>query len=150
MVVNSDDGFQVSVGPSSNPTQQILAKYDAGRGAADTQFYFLVEKAGVYPFRLLWFEGDGGASVEWFTVNADGSRALVGGTQQGSIPAYRSRATVGVTAVVRQTDGKVAITYSGTLKSSTVVTGPYTAVAGAASPFLVTPAASAKQFYLAE
>ena len=91
MVVNSDDGFQVSTGNADNPTYQVLGTFDAGRGAADTAFYFNVEEAGVYLFRLLWFEGGGGASVEWFTVNEDGSRALVGGEQTGALTAYRTR-----------------------------------------------------------
>lgn len=91
MVVNSDDGFQVSTGPTNNLTQMVLGKWDSGRGAADSEFYFEAAQAGVYPFRLLWFEGTGGASVEWFTVNSDGSRALIGGTQPGALKAFRVR-----------------------------------------------------------
>lgn len=94
MVVNSDDGFQLSVGTTNDPNNLVLGKWDSTRGAADSQFYFQAEQAGVYLFRLLWFEGTGGASVEWFTVNADGTRALVGGTQPGALKAFRAR-TVG-------------------------------------------------------
>ena len=91
MVGNSDDGFQVSMGNADNPTYLVLGLFDGGRGSADTVFFFAVEEAGVYLFRLLWFEGGGGANVEWFTVNPDGSRALVNGTQTGSISAFRTR-----------------------------------------------------------
>ncbi len=91
MAVNSDDGFQVSAGTTNSPTQVILGKYDGGRGTADSEFYFKIDKAGVYFFRLLYFEGGSGASVEWFTVNKDGSRALVGGSQTGAVKAYRTR-----------------------------------------------------------
>lgn len=91
MVVNSDDGFQVSVGNAANPTFQILGKFDAGRGQADTSFFFRVENPGVYLFRLLYFEGGGDARVEWFTVNANGTRALVNGTQTGALKAFRTR-----------------------------------------------------------
>ncbi len=91
MVVNSDDGFQVTTGTADHPTYLVLGAFDSGRGEADTAFYFNVEEAGVYFFRLLWFEGGGGASVEWFTVNEDGSRALVNGEQTGSIPSFRTR-----------------------------------------------------------
>jgi hypothetical protein len=91
MVVNSDDGFQVTMGNRANPKYLALGEFDDGRGSADTLFYFGVDTAGVYLFRLLWFEGTGGANVEWFTVNADGSRALVNGRQTGSIAAYRTR-----------------------------------------------------------
>lgn len=91
MVVRSDDGFQVSVGNLTNPTFQVLGNFDAGRGDGPTEFYFQVTKAGVYLFRLLWFEGTGGASVEWFTINPNGTSALVGGNQPGSLKAFRVR-----------------------------------------------------------
>jgi hypothetical protein len=61
----------------------VLGEFDGGRGAEDTVFWFTVEQAGVYFFRLLWFEGTGDASVEWFTLNEDGSAALVGGSNPG-------------------------------------------------------------------
>lgn len=130
MVVNSDDGFQVSMGNADNPRYLVLGLFDAGRGAADTVFNFVVDRAGVYLFRLLWFEGGGGANVEWFTVNADGSRALVNGTQTGSISAFRTRtvpepelpsgeeATFNLPTLA---DGQITLSWegSGTLQEST-------------------------------
>ena len=91
MVVNSDDGFEVSAGKLDDRKLVILGEFDGGRGSADTEFLFKVDQAGVYLFRLLWFEGDGGANVEWFTVGANGARALVNGTQAGSLKSYRTR-----------------------------------------------------------
>lgn len=91
MVVSSDDGFQVSAGNTTNPYFITLGAFDGGRGDSATEFYFQATKAGVYLFRLLWFEGGGGASVEWFTVNPNGTRALVGGSQAGALKAYRKR-----------------------------------------------------------
>ena len=91
MVVRSDDGFQVSVGNLSNPLFQVLGGYDGGRGDAPTEFYFQATKAGVYLFRLMWYEGGGGASVEWYTVQSNGTAALVGGQQPGALKAYRKR-----------------------------------------------------------
>ncbi len=91
MVVRSDDGFQVSVGNLTNPTFQVLGAFDGGRGDAPTEFYFQASQAGVYLFRLIWFEGGGGASVEWYTVNASGAAALVGGPQTGALRAFRTR-----------------------------------------------------------
>ena len=46
-------------------------------------------------------------------------------------------------------DGSVVIEYSGTLKSADSVTGPYSAVAGASSPYSVSPTKAA-EFYIAE
>ena len=156
MVVNSDDGFQLWAGTTNNPTQITVGKLDGTRGAADTEFSLQVPQPGVYFFRLVWFEGDGGASVEWFTVGADGSKALVGGTQPGAIKAYRVRTvaepsgggTGGISAFALA-GGQLQLTFTGTLKSAATVNGPFTAVANATSPFSVTPAGTA-QFYIAE
>jgi hypothetical protein len=156
MVVNSDDGFQVSVGNATNTTFQVLGKFDGGRGSADSVFYFRAEKAGVYLFRTLWFEGGGGANVEWFTVLANGTRALVGGTQPGALKAFRTRTvaepalpSAGAVSRIGLAGGKVTIEYTGTLKSAATVTGPYAPVANASSPYSVDPNGT-QQFFLAE
>jgi hypothetical protein len=77
--VNSDDGFRVTVG--RNPRDVLgdqLGIFDGGRGASDTLFDFVVPVAGVYPFRLLWWEGGGAANVEFFAVNIDtGEKVLL-------------------------------------------------------------------------
>ena len=67
MTVNSDDGFRVTTG--LNPDDQLgaigLGEYDGGRGSADTNFQFTVSAAGAYGFRLIYFQGGGGANVRW-------------------------------------------------------------------------------------
>jgi len=78
MGVNSDDGFRVTVGPNARDVfVMTLGSFNGGRGAADTLFDFMVEADGFYPMRLLWFEGSGGANVEWFTVNDIGEKVLL-------------------------------------------------------------------------
>ncbi|MBM3851000.1 MAG: hypothetical protein FJ396_12590 [Verrucomicrobia bacterium] len=151
MVVNSDDGFQVSVGTTNNPKAQILGQFDGGRGSSDTRFYFEAPKAGVYLFRLLWMEGGGGANVEWFTVNADGTRALVNGTQAGALRSFRRRTVsepgggtttpLVFTGIVRNANGSLTLTWTGggTLQSSPSINGPWTDVTGATSPLTLTP-----------
>jgi len=72
MGVNSDDGFTLLVGPNSRDVFAIaLGAFDdpAGRAAADTTFDVFVGQDGFYPFRLLYSQGTGGASLEWFTVD---------------------------------------------------------------------------------
>ncbi|HIG26644.1 MAG TPA: discoidin domain-containing protein [Verrucomicrobiales bacterium] len=102
MVVNSDDGFRVTLATdetTADGTIESLTSVDAlelgvhsgGRGSADTSFLFTVNEPGVYPLRLIWYEGGGGANIEWFTVNSDGSRALINGQQPGALKAYRTR-----------------------------------------------------------
>jgi hypothetical protein len=88
--VNSDDGFQVTSGPSVKDLFGItLGQFDGGRGAADTLFNVLVKEDGFYPVRLLYFEGTGGASVEFFSV-VDGVKIPINATDPQAIKAYRS------------------------------------------------------------
>ena len=93
MAVNSDDGFTVS--SSLNPRDALAAQlglFNGGRGAADTFFDFAVEEAGIYPFTLYWWEGGGGANVEWFTVDLiTGEQILVNDTSNSNaVKAYRT------------------------------------------------------------
>ncbi len=70
MGVNSDDGFVVYSGVDTQDLLRVsLGRFDGGRGSADTLFQFDVSQAGVYPFRLLYYQGDGGANLEWFLVD---------------------------------------------------------------------------------
>src|SRR5206468_10003953 len=72
MGINSDDGFAVTEGP--NPKDRLalnLGQFDGGRGSSDTIFSFVVPTAGIYPVRLLYYNGNGeggnGANLAWFT-----------------------------------------------------------------------------------
>lgn len=156
MVVNCDDGFQVSVGTTNTPTSLVLGAHDNSGGQKDYPFYFQASQPGVYFFRLLYFQGGGDGRVEWFTVNADGSYALVNGAQPGALKSFRNRTVPepvpsGGIESVTLADGKVVITYSGTLKSAATLGAAFQAVPGATSPFQVTPAeGGGQQFYRAE
>jgi hypothetical protein len=157
MVVNSDDGFRVTVGTTNNPVAQVLGVFDGGRGSADSVFYFNVTRPGVYFFRLVWMEGGGGANVEWFTLNNDGTRALVNGSQAGALRAFRRRTVAepggstptGRIQSITRSGGNLVITYTGTLKSASSISGPFTAVSGATSPATVTPSEGFR-FYRAD
>jgi hypothetical protein len=86
--INSDDGFRLT----SAALQ--LGVFDAGRGAADTLFSFAVTQAGYYPFRLVYFQGTGAASLEWFSVTPAGQKILINDTNTpGYIAAYRRATT---------------------------------------------------------
>ena len=75
--VNSDDGFAVTIGRSSNDLfGQELGSFNGGRGANDSIFDFVIDEPGFYPTRVVWYEGTGGASVEFFSV-VDGEKILV-------------------------------------------------------------------------
>jgi hypothetical protein len=67
--VNSDDGFVLYTGANPNDFFAIpLGRFDGGRGAANSYFMFTAPVAGLYPFRLVYYEGSGDASLEWFSV----------------------------------------------------------------------------------
>jgi hypothetical protein len=150
-VVSSDDGFALYMGNATNPSFLQVGV----RGPTDTVMFFNATKAGVYLFRLVYWENGGGAQVEWFTVNPNGTRALVNGTQTGALKTFKRRtvaepglpATTPTLGVARQ-GGNMVLTYTGTLQSADSVNGPYAAVAGATSPLTVTPAGGQK-FYRA-
>jgi hypothetical protein len=91
MVVNSDDGFRVTVGNVRDRLAEIkLGEYDGGRGASDTVFQFTVTKAGVYPFRLIYEQGGGGYSVDWYTADNNDPSIRVHLNEAGGIPSYRA------------------------------------------------------------
>ena len=83
--ISSDDGFTFSVG--ANPRdffgRTVAGQFNGGRGAdlPGTQFDVAVPTAGLYPVRILWWEGEGGANLELFTVDASGGKHLVNSTQ---------------------------------------------------------------------
>lgn len=80
--VNSDDGFTVSFGSTAldHFTRVKAGEFNGGRGASDTTFDIAVPSAGLYPVRLLWWEGGGGANLEFFSVRADGTKVLINDT----------------------------------------------------------------------
>ncbi len=76
MGVNSDDRFKVTSGFSPEDQQVLVGLQNGGGGATNFTFDVVTYEAGTYPFRLLWWEGRAGASVEWFTEK-DGERHLI-------------------------------------------------------------------------
>lgn len=84
---NSDDGFVANLGHS--PFGPVLGSFGTGRGASDTLFNIVVEQDGVYPIRIAWSEGGGGANLEFFSVLPDGTKVLVNDPENpNAIKAY--------------------------------------------------------------
>lgn len=102
LVFNSDDGFRAFGGNARDMFDaQVLGQFDAGRGAADTAYTIFVESAGFYPFRTTWFEGGGGANLEWKYVKPDGTRALINDTANGGPRAFRAATAGHQTAITK-------------------------------------------------
>jgi len=84
--VQSDDGYKVAAGVALNASTPALSFRN---DVANETFDVVVPQAGVYGFRLVWFERGGGANVEWFTADpATGKRTLI--NADGGIKAYTS------------------------------------------------------------
>jgi hypothetical protein len=87
MGVNSDDGFAVFAGENARDMfAPVLGRFDGGRGATDSIFQFRVTQAGLYPFRLVYYQGGGTAgNLEWFMMNPlTGEKILINDTANAS------------------------------------------------------------------
>jgi hypothetical protein len=87
--VTSDDGFQLRSGATlTDPNALVLG--EKATGTYDGTFDIIAEQAGVYPFRMVWFERGGGAHVELFSVNrTTGERTLINDATS-TIKAFKS------------------------------------------------------------
>lgn len=90
MGVNSDDNFQLftALNPLDHLTALELGSVTGGRGEADSLMEFYVAQPGLYGFNLGYDQIGGGASVEWFMVNPDGTKVLINDITN-SIVAYQ-------------------------------------------------------------
>ncbi len=88
--VACDDGFIVYAGPAAGNTPLTLGVRSPGGGTVPFPFDFVVEQAGVYALKLLFFEGSGGADIEWYSENPEtGDRLLL--NAEGSFRAFQTR-----------------------------------------------------------
>ncbi len=88
--VVSDDGYKISSGASLSEKDPVLAFHNGG--PANETFEFVVPQAGLYPFRMIWYERGGSAYAEWFSVDpTSGTRTLINDPATPSaIKAYTS------------------------------------------------------------
>jgi hypothetical protein len=112
--VNSDDGFEVTTGVDGRDAfATTLGSFEGGRGAADTTFSFVAPVDGLYPFRVLWYEGNGDSSVEFFSVDpTTGEKILVNDrTNPKAIKAWRqiTTATRPFVSAVGPTPGSLGV-----------------------------------------
>ncbi len=96
IIFNSDDGFRTTVAPNFNEVLDsvIVSQADVGKGASDVVATVYVPEAGYYPFRTVWFEGGGGASLEWSALRVapnPTARYLINDAPAAAINAYRTR-----------------------------------------------------------
>ena len=106
--VNSDDGFRFTIGVGTNTrdafaVQPSGAVFEGSRGSSNSEWDMQVEVDGIYPIRLIQWDGDGGANVEFYSVNPpndSGDRILINDrSNSNAVKAYRSATGNAPTAV---------------------------------------------------
>ena len=109
--VNSDDGFNASFGANfGDLLAQTVGMFNGGRGASNTDFEIFVDKPGLYPYRVAWWEGGGGANIEIYSY-VNGEKTLINDPDvEGSIKAYTIKgAVVDESTTVRATTGRAKV-----------------------------------------
>lgn len=73
----ADDGIAVKIGTPGVTDGTVLFTHDRAGGAADIPFSFVVPQAGLYPVRLLWYNGGGGGNVEFYSYNENNNKIAI-------------------------------------------------------------------------
>jgi hypothetical protein len=100
MVVDSSVGFRLYAGakPADVLGRAVVAENNDGSGPV--QFSFLVPQAGIYPFRLIWENGNGDSHLIWYNLDSLGNQVLVNDVANGGYQAYRALAAGVVVAPI--------------------------------------------------
>lgn len=148
MNISMTPGFRLHTGAGNAETELPFQFGPCGNcGGDDAPWYteLLVTKAGLYPFRLVFYSGTGGASLEWLTVSATGSRPLIGEVSANGVPAFVPLFAIppanGETVILISRSGSnVTVNWggSGTLETATDLNGIWTTITGAANPYVTT------------
>ncbi|HCQ98730.1 MAG TPA: hypothetical protein DIU48_04880, partial [Acidobacteria bacterium] len=86
--VNADDGFAATVAPDFRDKMAQLI------GQSDNEFNIYVSEAGLYPYRVFYWEADGAANIEIYSL-VNGEKVLINDSEvDGSIKAYTVKGAV--------------------------------------------------------
>ncbi len=89
--VATDDGYKLASGKAPlNASTPVLAFHNGG--PARETFEFVVTEAGLYPFRMVWYERGGAAFADWISVdlaNPDNRTLINDASAPGAIKAWR-------------------------------------------------------------
>ena len=138
MGVRSDDGFLLTAGDANNLVP--VGAFAGEREPSDTIFGFVVPQAGVYPFRLLYYQRSGGASVRWFSVTDDGRQVRINdASEPTALDAFRSigSSVSGTRLNVSRNALDLVITWNGggVLESALAIGSQWQPITNAVSPY---------------
>ena len=132
MGVNSDDGFKVTVAPGApNVFGMVLGSFNGTRGSSDTLFDFTVTADGDYPVRLLWWQGNGGANLEWFIQDlTTGNKYLINQNDAKAVKAFRTGTGRAYVKSVLPANGFTGVTTNANEKIQIILEDGSTSVVG--------------------
>ena len=152
--VYSDDGFEFTAGSTPTSTNLVLAIANYGRAATGSEFSFIVQTNGLYPMQLIYFKAQfNGGGVELYSINeTNGANVLLNDPHTaGAVPVYYLSVTPGPTLTVSLSGNQLVLKWTNSnysLQSAPVVTGPYTTISGATSPYNYTVTGKQQYFRL--
>lgn len=152
MGVVSDDGFRVQAGYVNKPADGVLLG-EVDNSTADVTFRLVAQEAGIYPIRVIWLEGVGGAHIELYTLMADGTRVLIGDADNGGCKAYRSGVAPNKPTIFNlaasNVGGKVEITWTepGVVLQQSTNNADWSDVSNATSPYQPVVNGTGAKFY---
>jgi hypothetical protein len=145
--VNGDDGWKVQIGTPGQTNGTVLFSRDRGAGACDVPFAFVTPEAGLYPIRLLWYQGGGGGNVEFFTYGPNNSKILVNDrTNPNAVKAYARTAVNPTVSIKLLADGRVQVLFEGKLQQSPVIAPANWQEVTTASPYEFVPTGAEMYF----
>ncbi len=115
--VNSDDGFAIKVGTPGVTNGTAIASVDAAKGSSDIPVSVNVPQAGLYPIRLVYYNGGGGANLEFFSYDDTGKKIPINDRNDPTaIKAYYQLAGVAGPMFTSATvsGGQLTLNWSGT------------------------------------
>jgi hypothetical protein len=115
----------------------VLFTIDRGAGSADIPFAFTTPQAGLYPVRIVWYQGGGDGNLEFFTYGGNGEKILVNSANPKAVKAYHRTLFVEPTVSVKTLpDLSLELSFTGTLQSTDSLNpANWSNVTGASSPF---------------
>ncbi len=140
LFVNNTDGNRlIAAGTTTTASPLVLmigddasmnlGEFDGGRGSSDTIFGIKVPQAGLYPLRLLWYNGGGDANCEWFVQDINTGVNTLINDPSSPVKAWISRTPAAAATmnrpVVLGNAVSVSWTGAGELETALSPTGPW-------------------------
>jgi len=134
--VYSDDGFELTAGSSFTDASPLILGAKSG-GTYNGTFDFVVPTAGLYPFRLVYYQTAGDSYLQWYSVDrTSGTRTLINDpTAANAIHAYATLSAP--PAVVLQSVAKLGDSWTTETGATVNMTGKT----------ITLPAPSGNRFY---